>query len=76
LEKYGKKIKEGWEIKLENYKLLGKGEVKDKLILTCLEASKTAVEKVKKAGGEIKVKEIKEIKTPIVENPKHAKRKK
>ena len=54
LEKYGKKVSpDKWEITLKNYKILGKGEVKNKLIITALEASKSAVEKVKKAGGEI-----------------------
>ena len=42
-------------------------EVKNKLIITCLQASKSAIEKVKKAGGEIIVKEVKEIKTPLIE---------
>ena len=74
LEKYGKKKGESWEIKLNKYKILGTGEVKIKMIISCLEASKSAIEKVKKAGGEIKVKGKKKIVTPIVINPKHAKR--
>jgi large subunit ribosomal protein L15 len=74
LEKYGKKTKEGWEITLKNYKILGKGEVKNKLIITCLEASKSAIEKVEKAGGKIKVKEKKVIETPKVFIPKHEKK--
>ena len=53
LEKYGKKSGEKWEINLENYKILGDGEVRSKLIIKALEASKSAIEKVKKAGGEI-----------------------
>jgi len=53
LEKYGKNTKEGWNINLKNYKILGTGEVKNKLIITAKEASKSAIEKVKKAGGEI-----------------------
>lgn len=53
LEKYGKKSAKGWEIKLEKYKILGKGEIKNKLIINAKEASKSAIEKVKKAGGEI-----------------------
>jgi len=53
LEKYGKKVGEKWEINLNKYKILGTGEVKHKLILTAKEASKSAIEKVKKAGGEI-----------------------
>ncbi len=53
LEKYGKKNAKGWEINLEKYKILGKGEIHEKLIIKALEASKSALEKVKKAGGEI-----------------------
>ncbi len=53
LEKYGKKKGDSFEINLENYKILGKGEVKNKLIIKAKEASKSAIEKVKKAGGEI-----------------------
>jgi len=67
LEKYGKKTAKGWEIILKNYKILGKGEVKNKLFITCLEASKTAIEKIKKAGGEIKTKEVKKLETPFVQ---------
>lgn len=53
LEKYGKKTAKGWEIDLNSYKVLGEGEVKEKLIIKCKEASKSAIEKVKKKGGEI-----------------------
>ena len=53
LEKYGKKKGDGFEINLENYKILGKGDIKNKLIIKAKEASKSAIEKVKKAGGEI-----------------------
>ncbi len=53
LDKYGKKAKEGYEIHLKDYKLLGKGEVNEKLIIYVKEASRTAIEKVKKAGGEV-----------------------
>jgi len=59
-EKYGKKTAKGWEINLKKYKILGEGEVKEKLIITALEASESAVEKVKKAGGEIILPEKKE----------------
>lgn len=77
LEKYGKKTAKGWEINLEKYKILGQGEIKNKLFIKSLEASKSATEKVKKAGGEIIVKIIKEIKTPLVEhNRKENKNKK
>jgi len=52
-EKYGKKSKDGWEIDLREYKILGDGDVKEKLIIKAKEASVSALEKVKKAGGEI-----------------------
>jgi len=60
LEKYGKKLKDNWEISIPKYKVLGVGEVKEKLIINCLEASATAIEKVKAAGGKINVKKVKE----------------
>jgi len=56
LEKYGKKVGDKWEINLSKYKILGTGEVKNKLIIRALEASKSAIEKVKNAGGEILLK--------------------
>jgi large subunit ribosomal protein L15 len=73
LEKYGKKTPKGWEINLSNYKILGKVEVKEKLFIKALEASKGAIESVKKAGGEITVKEVKKMVTPFVQ---HIKKKK
>jgi large subunit ribosomal protein L15 len=73
LEKYGKKVGEKWELNLEKYKILGTGEVKGKWVIKAMEASKSAIEKVKKAGGEIIVKEIKEIKTPLIERYKKKK---
>jgi large subunit ribosomal protein L15 len=56
LETYGKKQGDKWEINLEGYKILGTGEAKNKLIIKASEASKSAIEKVKKAGGEIQLK--------------------
>jgi large subunit ribosomal protein L15 len=53
LQTFGKKVGDKWEISLENYKILGTGDVKNKLVIKCLEASKSAIEKVKKAGGKI-----------------------
>ena len=53
LEKYGKKIDGKFEIDLKNYKILGQGEVKNKLIIKANDASKSAMEKVKASGGEI-----------------------
>lgn len=76
IEKYGKKAKEGYEIILSKYKILGSGEVKDKLFITCSEASTKAIEKVEAAGGKVIVKEKKPIETPFVEHPKKKKNKK
>jgi len=53
LKKYGKKVGDKFEINLKSYKILGIGEVKNKLIINARGASKSAIEKVKKAGGEI-----------------------
>lgn len=41
------------EINLSKNKILGKGEIKGKFVIKALAASKSAIEKVKKAGGEI-----------------------
>ena len=49
-----KKISGGFEINLSEFKILGDGEIKEKFIIQAKEASKSAIEKVKKAGGEIK----------------------
>lgn len=51
-----KKSGDKYEVNLENHKILGDGEVKEKLIIKARSASKTAIEKVKKAGGDITVK--------------------
>lgn len=48
-----KKAKEGYEINLPNSKILGKGDVNHKLIIKAEQFSKTAKEKVEKAGGKI-----------------------
>ena len=56
LEKYGKQKGETWEINLKKYKILGTGDVKNKLIIYAKSASKSAIEKVKKSGGEIVIK--------------------
>jgi len=53
LKKYGKKTNKGFEIDLSSYKILGTGEAKNKLIIKARAASKSAIEKVKKGGGEI-----------------------
>lgn len=56
LEKYGKKSGDKFEIDLSDYKILGTGEVKNKLIIKAKQASKSAISKVKKMGGEILLK--------------------
>jgi len=53
-----KKSSDGFEINLSKYKILdhsGKYELKNKLIIKALEASDSAVKKVEKKGGEIKL---------------------
>lgn len=75
IEKYGKKGKDGYDVVLKDYKILGTGEVKNKLNVTCFEVSESAKKKIEKAGGTVTVKEIKEIVTPKVVNPKHEKKK-
>ncbi len=51
-----KKVTGGFEINLSNHKILGNGDVTQKLIILAKSASKTAIEKVKAAGGEIQFK--------------------
>ena len=53
LEKYGKKVGDKWEINLSKYKILGTGEVKNKLIIRANDSSKSAIKKVEAKGGEI-----------------------
>ncbi|GIU68430.1 MAG: 50S ribosomal protein L15 [Candidatus Pacearchaeota archaeon] len=54
-----KKTKDGFELNLEDYKILGDGEVKNKLFIKAKEASKSAIEKIEKAGGSITTKDSK-----------------
>jgi len=56
LSTYGKKSGDKWEINLSDYKILGTGEIKNKLIIKAKEASQSAIDKVKKVGGEIQIK--------------------
>lgn len=54
-----KKSKDGFEINLDGYKILGVSEdykPKNKFFIKAKEASKSAIEKVKEAGGEIQIK--------------------
>lgn len=69
--RFGVKKGDSYEINLKKYKILGKGNVTEKLIINCFEASKSAIEKVEAAGGKVTVKVIKEIVTPVVVNKKH-----
>jgi large subunit ribosomal protein L15 len=55
LQTYGKKQGDRWEIDLRDYKILGTGEVHNKLIIKAKDASKSAIEKIKKSGGEIQI---------------------
>jgi len=70
IAKYGKKKGTEWEVILKKYKILGTGEVTEKMIIYCLAASKSAIEKVQKAGGKIIIKEKKKIETPLIERYK------
>src|SRR3989338_3020469 len=46
-------FKDSKEINLKGYKILGEGELKDKVKIIASAASKSAIEKINKAGGEI-----------------------
>ncbi len=48
-----KKNQEGYEIDLSEYKILSTGNVKAKIVIKAKAASQSAIEKVRKAGGEI-----------------------
>ncbi len=49
------KFKDVKEIDLKGYKILSEGELKDKVKINASAASKSAIEKIKKAGGEITI---------------------
>ena len=59
-----KKTAKGYEINLSKYKILGSGTVTQKLFITAKEASLSAIEKIKKAGGEIILPTKKEVVAP------------
>ena len=69
LEDYGKKSGDKWDINASSYKILGNGDVKNKLLIKAKSASKSAIEKVKKAGGEIILPKRKEIRDNKTEQP-------
>lgn len=50
-----KKTGEGIEVNLEGYKILGEGELKNKMVIIADSASNQALEKIKKAGCVIKI---------------------
>ena len=52
-EDKAKKTGEGIEINLKGFKILSKGEVSEKLIITASAASENSKKKVEKAGGKI-----------------------
>lgn len=52
LREIEKKFKDG-QVDLSEHKILGDGEVKGKFIIKAKDASASAIEKIKKAGGEI-----------------------
>jgi len=66
-----KESKGAYELNLEGYKVLGDGELKQKLIIKASAASNSAIEKIKKAGGSIQV-EKEEEKEEKPEEPKEA----
>ena len=73
LSKYSKNTKsEKIEINLSNYKILGTGEVKNKLIIKARDASKSAREKVKAKGGEIIIHPFKRNQTKVKSASKKA----
>ncbi len=48
-----KRISQGTEIDLSNFKILGRGELKEKMIIRAKSFSLSAKEKIEKAGGSI-----------------------
>jgi len=63
------------EVDLSNYKILGKGEVKDKFTVKAKAASKSAIEKIKAAGGKIILPEKKKVEKPKKEVQEKSKEK-
>lgn len=55
LRDISEKFKGKKEINLKGYKILSDGEIKEKLTIKASAASKSAIDKVKKAGGDIVV---------------------
>lgn len=53
VKNYGKETKEGYELNLENHKIIGDDKINIKLIITAKAISKKAKEQIEKAGGKI-----------------------
>jgi len=53
LRDIAKKIKDKKEINLKGYKILSLGEINEKIIIKASAASESAIDKIKKAGGDI-----------------------
>jgi large subunit ribosomal protein L15 len=70
MKKHGKNN----ELVLERYKILGEGEIKDKITIKARAFSNSAKEKIEKAGGKIiivdKKKKIESVEKPKTETPK------
>jgi large subunit ribosomal protein L15 len=53
LDSIKKKFLKNGVLEMENYRILGDGEIKEKLTIKCLGTSKSAREKIEKAGGKV-----------------------
>ena len=65
-----KKTSSGIEIKMKNYKVLGAGECTEKLIITCFDCSKSAKEKIEKAGGKVVLINLSDVKKEEIKKEK------
>lgn len=52
-KEFGKKEGKDEIIVMKKYRILGDGEISEKIIIKCLGASKSAIEKIEKAGGKV-----------------------
>ena len=68
-----KETKEGTELNLNNYKVLGEGDIKSKLIIKARAISASARDKVEKAGGKVILQESKEDKIEKAEKKEEKK---
>jgi large subunit ribosomal protein L15 len=72
IESLKKKFEKNGIIDLSDYKILGDGEIKTKINIKAKSASKSAVEKIEKAGGKVML-PIREEKTEIKQEKKEEK---